>query len=105
MNEGTLYVPHEKGTPLPSSTINSTTPPLNINTDSTHYSHIAQHLTVYDWDPGHNHTSLFSVTRGHVTSFYETESYDFAFEKRLVGHILGKITVIWFSPAPFSGKE
>jgi len=63
-----------------------------LNTNSTHYS-TTQHLTVYDWDPGHNRTSL-SVTqelRGHVTSFYE----NFAFEKRLEGRILGKI--IWFS--------
>ena len=29
--------------------------------------------------------------------------YDFAFEQRLVGHILNKIMVIWFfKPAPFS---
>ena len=40
-----------------------------------HHSTPTQHLTVYDWDPGDNHTSLFSVTRGHVTSFYENESY------------------------------
>ena len=35
--------------------------------------------------------------------FYEKcKLYDFAFEKRLVGHILNKIIVIWFfKPAPF----
>ena len=36
--------------------------------------------------------------RGHVISLY-----DFAVEKRLVGHILNKMIVIWFfKPAPFS---
>ena len=42
---------------------------------------------------------------GHVTSFLcnENYNYDFAFEKRLEGHILNKIIVIWFfKPAPFS---
>ena len=35
--------------------------------------------------------------RGHVTSFlWKWKWYDFAFEKRLVGHILNKIMVIWF---------
>ena len=35
--------------------------------------------------------------RGHVTSFlWKWKLYDFAFEKRLVGHILNKIIVIWF---------
>ena len=29
--------------------------------------------------------------------FYKNELYDFAFEKRLVGHILNKIIVIGFS--------
>ena len=39
--------------------------------------------------------------RGHVTSFlWNWKWYDFAFEKRLVGHILNKIIVIWlFKPA------
>ena len=42
--------------------------------------------------------------RGHVISFlWMWKLYDFAFEKRLVGHILNKIIVIWFfKPAPFS---
>ena len=42
--------------------------------------------------------------RGHVISFlWKWKLYDFAFEKRLVGHILNKIIVIWFfKPAPFS---
>ena len=36
--------------------------------------------------------------RGHVTSFYENESYMiFFFKKRLVGPIFNKIIVIWFS--------
>ena len=45
--------------------------------------------------------------RGHVTSFlWKWKLYDFAFEKRLVGHILNKIIVIWFfKPAPFSQNE
>ena len=35
--------------------------------------------------------------RGHVTSFlWKWKLHDFAFEKRLVGHILNKIIVIWF---------
>ena len=42
--------------------------------------------------------------RGHVTSFLRKwKLHDFAFEKRLVGHILNKTIVIWFfKPAPFS---
>ena len=42
--------------------------------------------------------------RGHVMSFlWKWKLYDFAFEKRLVGHILNKIIVIWFfKSAPFS---
>ena len=42
--------------------------------------------------------------RGHVTSFlWKWKLYDFAFKKRLVGHILNKIMAIWFfKPAPFS---
>ena len=42
--------------------------------------------------------------RGQVTSFlWKWKLYNFAFEKRLVGHILNKIIVIWFfKPAPFS---
>ena len=41
--------------------------------------------------------------RGHVTScLWKWKLYDFAFEKRSVGHILNKIIVIWFfKPAPF----
>ena len=46
---------------------------------------------------------LFALS-GHVTSFlWKWKLYDFAFEKRLVGHILNEIIVIWFfKPAPFS---
>ena len=42
--------------------------------------------------------------RCHVTSFlWKRNLYNFAFEKRLVGHILNKVMVIWFfKPAPFS---
>ena len=41
--------------------------------------------------------------KGHVTLFlWKWKLYDFAFEKRLVGHILNKIIVIWFfKPTPF----
>ena len=36
--------------------------------------------------------------RGHVTLFlWKWKLYDFAFEKRLVGHILNKRLMIWFS--------
>ena len=42
--------------------------------------------------------------RSHVTLFlWKWKLYDFFFKKRLVGHILNKIKVIWlFKPAPFS---
>ena len=42
--------------------------------------------------------------RGHVTSFYENESYMiFSSKKRLVGPIFSKIIVIWFfKTVPFS---
>ena len=45
--------------------------------------------------------------RSHVTSFlWKWTLYDFAFQKRLVIHILNKIIVIWFfKPAPFSWNE
>ena len=41
--------------------------------------------------------------RGHVTSFlWKWKLHDFAFEKLLVGHLLNKIIVIFFKPAPFA---
>ena len=42
--------------------------------------------------------------RGHMTSFlWKWKLYDFFFQKRLMGHILNKIIVIWFvKPASFS---
>ena len=47
---------------------------------------------------------LAICTKRHVTSFlWKWKLHDFTFEKRLVGHILNKIIVIWlFKPAPFS---
>ena len=51
-----------------------------------------------------NLSFIVFALRGHVTSFYENESYMILpSKKRLVGHILNKIIVIWFcKPAPFS---
>ena len=54
-------------------------------------------------ESGWGHNRPFALT-GHVTSFlWKWKLYDFAFEKRLVGHVLNKRIVIWFfKPAPFS---
>ena len=45
--------------------------------------------------------------RGRVTLFlWKWKLYDFTLEKRLLGHILNKIIMIWFfKPAPFSWNE
>ena len=63
-------------------------------------------LVILSFRLSEGHNNLYNrpfALSGHVTSFSENESYDFAFEKRLVGHILNKIIVIWFvKPAPFS---
>ena len=70
------------------------------------------YVSWFDWD---NFWTFFDVLeanrpfalKGHVTWFlWKCKLYDFAFEKRLVGHILNKIIVIWFfKPAPFSQNE